>query len=284
MAYAKQTWQNGTSGGTPINATRLNHMEDGIAAAADDAAQALAGVTNATAVAHTAAEDAAAAAASAASAAGTASTAASTVSTAASNASTALTNANRALTNAATADGKAVTADNKATAAQADATQALSDAAAALNSANAAHALASAAPRFAQMAGSTGSAAAGDINVRLQRLSAVSGTTNTFVTMTGNIDNCFTVTSAGLYDISVRIQSSRKAFGTGAYVQIVDDANRDPVYASTQPTSDSWWVTLERTGVYIPANTKVRILFHGGSNQTYAAGAINVYVSIAGRR
>lgn len=30
MAYEKQTWVNGSTGGTPINADRLNHMEDGI--------------------------------------------------------------------------------------------------------------------------------------------------------------------------------------------------------------------------------------------------------------
>lgn len=30
MAYQKQTWVDGASGRTPINATRLNHMEDGI--------------------------------------------------------------------------------------------------------------------------------------------------------------------------------------------------------------------------------------------------------------
>lgn len=30
MAYTKQTWQNLPSKTTPINASRLNHMEDGI--------------------------------------------------------------------------------------------------------------------------------------------------------------------------------------------------------------------------------------------------------------
>lgn len=30
MAYEKQEWKNGRSGGTPINADRLNHIEDGI--------------------------------------------------------------------------------------------------------------------------------------------------------------------------------------------------------------------------------------------------------------
>ncbi len=33
MAYTKQTWQNLPSKTTPINATRLNHMEDGIESA-----------------------------------------------------------------------------------------------------------------------------------------------------------------------------------------------------------------------------------------------------------
>lgn len=33
MAYAKQTWADGELGATPINALRLNHMEDGIEAA-----------------------------------------------------------------------------------------------------------------------------------------------------------------------------------------------------------------------------------------------------------
>ena len=30
MAYQKQTWVDGSTGGTPINSTRLNYMEDGI--------------------------------------------------------------------------------------------------------------------------------------------------------------------------------------------------------------------------------------------------------------
>lgn len=30
MGYTKQTWVNGTAGNTPVNADRLNHMEDGI--------------------------------------------------------------------------------------------------------------------------------------------------------------------------------------------------------------------------------------------------------------
>lgn len=35
-SYAKQTWINGPPGLTPLAAPRLNHMEDGIAAALDD--------------------------------------------------------------------------------------------------------------------------------------------------------------------------------------------------------------------------------------------------------
>ena len=34
--YQEQTWVDGSSGGTPINASRLGHMEDGIKAACDD--------------------------------------------------------------------------------------------------------------------------------------------------------------------------------------------------------------------------------------------------------
>lgn len=34
MSYTPQTWSNGPSSGTPINATRLNHIEAGISAAA----------------------------------------------------------------------------------------------------------------------------------------------------------------------------------------------------------------------------------------------------------
>lgn len=30
MAYVKQTWVDGSTGGTPLSAARLNHMEDGI--------------------------------------------------------------------------------------------------------------------------------------------------------------------------------------------------------------------------------------------------------------
>jgi hypothetical protein len=32
-AYSKQTWVDGSGGGTPLDAARLNHMEDGIDAA-----------------------------------------------------------------------------------------------------------------------------------------------------------------------------------------------------------------------------------------------------------
>lgn len=33
MSYTKQTWINGPDGQTPLDADRLNHMEDGIGAA-----------------------------------------------------------------------------------------------------------------------------------------------------------------------------------------------------------------------------------------------------------
>ena len=35
MSYTKQTWTNGSAGGTPRNATRLNYQEDGIKEASD---------------------------------------------------------------------------------------------------------------------------------------------------------------------------------------------------------------------------------------------------------
>ncbi|WP_166905920.1 hypothetical protein [Mycobacterium sp. DL440] len=44
MAYSKQTWADGSGGGTPITAARLNHIEDGVAAA-DAAASAADSVT-----------------------------------------------------------------------------------------------------------------------------------------------------------------------------------------------------------------------------------------------
>lgn len=44
MAYSKQTWVNGQSGNTPVNATRLNAIENGLEAAATAADT---GVTNA---------------------------------------------------------------------------------------------------------------------------------------------------------------------------------------------------------------------------------------------
>lgn len=31
MSYTKQTWADGSAGGTPLSATRLNHIEDGLA-------------------------------------------------------------------------------------------------------------------------------------------------------------------------------------------------------------------------------------------------------------
>lgn len=43
MAYSKQTWSNLPSKTTPINATRLNHMEDGIEAANTEATTTSAG-------------------------------------------------------------------------------------------------------------------------------------------------------------------------------------------------------------------------------------------------
>lgn len=43
MAYTKQTWVNLPSKTTPINASRLNHMEDGIYAANQTATTSTAG-------------------------------------------------------------------------------------------------------------------------------------------------------------------------------------------------------------------------------------------------
>lgn len=31
MAYTKQTWVDGSAGGTPVSAARLNHIEQGVA-------------------------------------------------------------------------------------------------------------------------------------------------------------------------------------------------------------------------------------------------------------
>lgn len=45
MAYTQQVWKDYPSGGTPISAARLNHMEQGIAAAASTAAADAAQVT-----------------------------------------------------------------------------------------------------------------------------------------------------------------------------------------------------------------------------------------------
>jgi len=46
MGYTKQTWQNLPNKTTPLSAARLNHMEDGIFAAAQDAGTAISGLTN----------------------------------------------------------------------------------------------------------------------------------------------------------------------------------------------------------------------------------------------
>ena len=35
MSYTKQTWVDGSAGGTPISAERLNHIEDGVSDAHD---------------------------------------------------------------------------------------------------------------------------------------------------------------------------------------------------------------------------------------------------------
>lgn len=46
--YSQQTWADGSSGGTPLNAARLNHMEDGIsnAATAEDLSDAVTSLTS----------------------------------------------------------------------------------------------------------------------------------------------------------------------------------------------------------------------------------------------
>lgn len=46
MAYAKQNWINGAVGNTPLNAIRMNYMEDGILDASETADEALAAVAN----------------------------------------------------------------------------------------------------------------------------------------------------------------------------------------------------------------------------------------------
>lgn len=54
MAYTKQSWSDSSSGGTPISAVRLNHMEDGIFATDAAAAAAQATANNAKSTADTA--------------------------------------------------------------------------------------------------------------------------------------------------------------------------------------------------------------------------------------
>ena len=46
MAYTKQTWANLPSKTTPLSAARLNHMEDGIYTADQNAGTAISGLTN----------------------------------------------------------------------------------------------------------------------------------------------------------------------------------------------------------------------------------------------
>lgn len=48
MAYTKQTWSDLPAETTPINASRLTHMEDGIYAANQEATQSTAGQMSAT--------------------------------------------------------------------------------------------------------------------------------------------------------------------------------------------------------------------------------------------
>lgn len=68
MPYSKQTWNDSSSGGTPLSAARLNHMEDGISDAdtAAASAQTTAAAASSTATAALSAANAAQTAATAA--------------------------------------------------------------------------------------------------------------------------------------------------------------------------------------------------------------------------
>lgn len=55
MAYTKQTWNDGSGGGTPISGARLTHIEDGVDAAHDELAGHVADSTNVHGIADTAA-------------------------------------------------------------------------------------------------------------------------------------------------------------------------------------------------------------------------------------
>ena len=46
MSYTEQTWVNGPGGGTPLSATRLNHLEDGVEGVATKADTALQAASN----------------------------------------------------------------------------------------------------------------------------------------------------------------------------------------------------------------------------------------------
>lgn len=54
MAYTKQTWVDTAAGGTPVSASRLNHMEDGIFDASTEAEAATADAATALSTANTA--------------------------------------------------------------------------------------------------------------------------------------------------------------------------------------------------------------------------------------
>lgn len=251
MAYTKQIWQNGEAGGTPINADRLNHMEEGIEQAGETASDALGTATSASAVAVDAADQADRAVDVAAEARNTAQSAVTTANGAVNTANSVTAAINRAQTAAETAHAAAELAQETA------------DSALLI--------------RHAEFSGRNNGAVNASTATPLA-ISAVSSATfnNDFCAPTSTASE-IKITKAGVYAIDFYAGLPR-AVGSPSYIAIrSQDGNT--TYAQLDLQSSSWGNSVNLAGMYVAANTVLKFVFLSAT-QIQNAGSVTASIRI----
>lgn len=248
MAYTRHYWQNGSSGGTPITATTLNEMEDGIEDANEVAGDANATAASAQGVANIAAENAVAAVATADAAEAASAEAVSTANAASAAASNAVSKANAATNTANTAKNTANQALTASAAAQtaAENTESLvEDAAesAAAAEASATRALGLVGPKHVELSAKTTSyhAAQTWIKVALADVPGQNVEGDGLVTPLGS--SRFRINETGLYYIEViayRLASNASDASCVAIKHGTIDAGTDSVISANEIAASGW--------------------------------------------
>lgn len=253
MAYTKQIWQNGESGGTAINADRLNHMESGIEQAGETASDALGTATSASAVAVDAADQAD----RAVDVADEARTTAQSAVTTAKGAETTANGLRTEITNAGTA---AETAQHAADRAQETADSALLI-------------------RHAEFSIRNNSNVTTQTKVPFAVSAVPASTFNNDFCAATSVASEIKFTEAGVYaiDFYAGLPTAVVA-GTGTAFISIRSQNESTVYAQLDLQPSSWGNSVSLGGVYLPANTVLKFVFMVGRGVSAgdATGSIRI--------